>query len=39
MDFLALAAERYSCKHYDGRPVPDELLQKILDMVLLFSDL
>lgn len=31
MDFLTLAAERFSCKHYDGRPVPDELLQKILE--------
>ena len=30
MEFLKLAAERYSVRKFDGRPVPAELLEKVL---------
>jgi len=31
MDFLTLAKERYSVRKFDTKPVPDELLDKILE--------
>ena len=30
MDFLTLAAERYSVRKFDGRPIEDGLLEKVL---------
>lgn len=30
-DFTTLAADRYSCKKYDGRPVPADVLEQILE--------
>ena len=31
MDYMALVAQRYSCKRYDPRPVPEEILTQILE--------
>ena len=31
MDFLKLAQDRYSCKKYSDRPVPEEVLTQILE--------
>ena len=31
MDYLSLVAQRYSCKRYDPRPVPEEILTQILE--------
>lgn len=31
MDFMSLVSQRYSCKKYDPRPVPEEILTDILE--------
>ena len=31
MDFLELSKSRYSVLHYQNKPIPDELLNKIVE--------
>ena len=31
MDYMSLVAQRYSCKRYGSRPVPEEILAQILE--------
>ncbi len=31
MDFLELSKSRYSVLHYQNKPIPDELLKKIIE--------
>jgi nitroreductase len=33
VDFQELIAQRYACKLFDGRPVPDETIAELLEMV------
>ena len=35
MDFLALSESRYSVRGYQSRPVPEELLNKVLEAARL----
>ncbi|MBR4823071.1 MAG: nitroreductase family protein [Bacteroidales bacterium] len=34
-EFLNLAAKRYSCRGFDGRPVPDDMVESVLEAARL----